>query len=75
MKLKKELDILEFMAAVQRCRHAVYFDTADGDHLNLKSALSQFVFASAIAVKLPRLDAEIICEDEDRPVLLPFLER
>ena len=74
MKLKKNVDILSFMDAVQKCRHDVYFDTAEGDHLDLKSTLSQFVFASAVAVKLPHLEAEIRCRKEDLPILRPFLE-
>lgn len=74
MKLKKYFDITAFMDAVQRCGKDVYFNTADGDHLNLKSVLSQFVFASAVAAKLPELKSEIVCREEDFPILLPFLE-
>lgn len=74
MKLKKRFDITAFMDAVQHCTKDVYFDTADGDHLNLKSVLSQFVFASAVAAKLPELEAEIVCQEEDLPALRPFLE-
>lgn len=74
MKLKKHMDIPAFMEALQRCRKDVYLDTAEGDHLNLKSALSQFVFASAMAAKLPELDAELRCREEDRDILFPFLE-
>ena len=74
MKLKRDVDLVLFMEAVQRCRHDVYLDTADGSHLDLKSALSQFVFASTVAERLEELDAEICCEDEDRSLLLPFLE-
>ena len=74
MKLKKNVDIPLFMDAVQKCRFDVYFDTAEGDHLDLKSTLSQFVFASAVAAKLPHLEAEIRCRKEDLPILRPFLE-
>ena len=74
MKLKKNLDIIAFMSAIEKCGDDVYFETAEGDHLDLKSTLSQFVFASAVAVKLPSLDAEIRCRETDLPLLLPFLE-
>lgn len=74
MKLKKNVDILSLMDAVQKCRFDVYFDTAEGDHLDLKSTLSQFVFASAVAAKLSKLEAEIRCRKEDLPILRPFLE-
>jgi len=74
LKLKRNADILSFMDAVQKCRHDVCLDTSEGDHLDLKSTLSQFVFASAVAAKLPDLEAEIRCGKEDLPALGPYLE-
>ena len=74
MKLKKDLNIQAFMEAVHTCRYDIYLNTPEGDHLNLRSALSQFVFASAVAPMLAGLDPEIVCHDKDLPILLPFLE-
>lgn len=74
MKLKKHVDVIAFMEAVQRCRENVYFATEDGSRLDLKSTLSQFVFASTVAAKLQELGGEVCCAEEDRPILLPYLE-
>lgn len=74
MKLKKNIEFSALLDALQRCREDVYLDTAEGDHLNLKSTLSQFVFASVVAARLPELEAEILCQPEDLDNLRPFLE-
>ena len=44
MKLIESVDLTEFMKAVRRCRKDVIFITAEGDQLNLKSAMSSFLF-------------------------------
>ncbi len=74
MKLKTDLNVVAFMNAVRKCSSRVCFDTAEGDHLDLRSTLSQFVFVSAAAGRLPELDAQISCSEEDLPLLLPYLE-
>ncbi len=74
MKLKKNIDFSDLLDALRYCGKDVYLDTAEGDHLNLKSTLSQFVFASVVAARLPELEAEIRCRPEDREILRPFLE-
>ena len=45
MKFKRNISYLEFMKTVQTCNADVYFNSKDGDHLNLKSALSQALFS------------------------------
>lgn len=45
--LKEDCDILQFLAVVKKCRDDVYLTTAEGDHLNLKSRLCQYIFAFA----------------------------
>ena len=72
MKIKKSADLAAFLQRAQSCRHDVYFDTAEGDHLNLKSMLSQFVFA-AVAGKLDELSYRIVADEEDRELLSPYL--
>ena len=74
MKLKHLDQYIDFIEAVQTCAADVCFCSDEGDRLNLKSTLSQFAFASAVAVKLPSLDADIRCRETDLPLLLPFLE-
>lgn len=44
MTLKADIDLLAFLKAVQQCQKDVYLETAEGDRLNLKSALSQYLF-------------------------------
>lgn len=46
MKLKRLENYLDFIEAVQSCDSDVYFNSCEGDHLNLKSVLSQFLFAA-----------------------------
>ena len=46
MKLRRLENYLDFIEAVQSCESDVYFNSCEGDHLNLKSVLSQFLFAA-----------------------------
>ncbi|MGO5314316.1 hypothetical protein ACTQ1O_07950 [Bilifractor sp. LCP21S3_A7] len=46
MKLKPLDQYIDFIEAVQTCAADVYFCSEEGDRLNLKSTLSQFLFAS-----------------------------
>lgn len=63
MKLKSNVTTPAFLQAVQHCNGDVYFVTEEGDSLNLKSALSQFIFAAVVAGKLQKPDGEIVLED------------
>ena len=75
MKIKADADLSAFMAAVQDCLADVWFDTAAGDHLNLKSALSQFVFLVAAADAAVLQEGCVHCSQaSDLPLLLPYLE-
>lgn len=74
-KLKQDIDYGRFFAAISTCKGDVYFDTVNDDHLNLKSALSQFVFASAIPQYTEQLKGFIVCMvEEDYTQLQNFLE-
>ena len=46
MKLKRLDHYLDFIEAVQSCDGDVHFLSSEGDYLNLKSMLSQFLFAA-----------------------------
>lgn len=48
MKLKENIDYSEFLKAIPQCTGEILLITEDGDRLNLKSTLSQFVFIAAI---------------------------
>lgn len=71
MKLKPSTDVSRFLQDVQKCRGEVWFTTLEGDNLNLKSALSRFVFAAAPSEQLDALNGDIRIQDRDD---LPLLE-
>ena len=74
MKIDPNANISNFIAAVQTCRGDVWFTTPEGDELNLKSALSQFVFTAVAAGALKELNGSIRLKDEaDRPLIERYL--
>lgn len=62
MRLKDDIDLAQFLNAVSTCKGEVTFNTAEGDILNLKSALSRYVFV--VAVRQPELleNGQVVCE-------------
>lgn len=75
MKLKLNADLSEFMKAVQACERDVFFVSSSGDRLNLKSALSQFLFSVIHENSTIMADAIIECMlNEDIEHLKPFLK-
>ncbi|MDF2587271.1 MAG: hypothetical protein K0S41_1112 [Anaerocolumna sp.] len=46
MHLKTDIDITQFLLQVKKCENDVFYETLEGDILNLTSALSQYVFCS-----------------------------
>ncbi len=49
MHLKVDIDIMEFLKKVEQCEDNVYYETLEGDILNLTSELSQFIFCTIAA--------------------------
>lgn len=75
MKFKKGADILKFMEDVQSCSGDIFFISQEGDRLDLKSTLSQFLFASVCSDRsfLDRGDVE--CQQQnDYRKLMTFLQ-
>lgn len=62
MKLTENIDYSEFFRAVQTCSGEVLLVTPEGDQLNLKSTLSQFVFAAAVRGNLDLAGAKLLLE-------------
>ena len=60
LHLNENTDLFSFLSAVKQCRQDVLFKTAEGDVLNLKSTLSQYLFA-AISDKASLLENSTIC--------------
>ena len=73
MKLKQGIDLSAFLKTVQQCAGEVIFETDEGDRLDLKSTLSQFVFTAAMAARLSSTTGHICCETQDLPLLENFL--
>lgn len=73
MKLKKNFDSISFFKAVRQCSGDVWFCTVEGDRLNLKSVLSQFLFSTLITNK-PLLGSGFLQFEnaEDRTILELF---
>lgn len=76
MNLKKGMAPCLFLDQVRQCRGDVLFCTTQGDVLNLKSALSQLVFAAASEDKELFYTAQVVCKNEsDEEMLEKFMEK
>lgn len=74
MRLKKNVDIMEFMRGIKTCKGDVFFESPE-DKIDLKSALSQYVFISILGNKKLMESGGIRCENpEDFRSLEPYLE-
>lgn len=65
MKIKSNVNVINFLSAVSQCHSDVYFITEEGDNLNLKSTLSQFIFTSVLANAEILENAHIECHNPD----------
>lgn len=74
MKIKAQADFVRFLKAVGECSSEILFQTEEGDCLNLKSALSQYVFAMIFSKPELLNSGRICCSDEDLRRLNDFLE-
>ena len=70
MKLTENIHIPAFLQAIQKCEADVLFITSEGDRLNLKSTLSQFVFTAVIAGTLKGLEGDIELQNQEDVVFL-----
>lgn len=73
MNLRPDINLSDFFRVVHTCRGEVLFETPEGDRLNLKSSLSQYVFTAAVAGQLRALNGQLSYDQEDEPRLTPFL--
>lgn len=75
MKLKEGIDINEFLAKAEKCAGQVFFHTADGSILNLRSLLSHYVLVSILCNKSLLEDSQVVCtQDDDYQLLKEYLE-
>ena len=74
LKLKPDVNITAFMKAVQMCCQDVLFISQEGDRLNLKSALSQFLFVMLQTKPEILGEGKIICDKADAELLHPYVQ-
>ena len=75
MKIKKDIPVTKFLDTVRKCEGKVYFKTIEGDQLNLKSLLSQYIFVSIIDNAKLMDNGVVDCSmEEDVAMLKEFLE-
>lgn len=65
MTINPAISIVDFLRTINLCKGEVYFRTKEGDHLNLKSELSQYLFLSLAASDDQTIlqEGEICCSD------------
>ncbi|MDF2589433.1 MAG: hypothetical protein K0S41_3274 [Anaerocolumna sp.] len=64
MLLKKGVVLTDFLNDVKNCYGEVLFETEQGDSLNLKSVLSQYLFSVITADNDLLIQGHIICTEE-----------
>ena len=74
MKLKKEISLTSFLQKVKDCRGEITFQTEEGDSLNLKSVLSQYLFVVLAEQSDVWEHGSIRCAEEDEDLLGEYLE-
>ena len=60
-----DVDVIEFLAVLDSCEGSVFLVTKDGDKLNLKSKLSQFIGLTRLIEGGKIARASILCENSD----------
>ena len=75
MRLKNDVNLVDFLNQVQKCKYDGYMETVEEDKLNLKSVLSQYLFVVLVEQKR-RLGSQQDhpCEEADREILADYLE-
>ena len=75
MKLKENVDMKKFLETANQCSGSVFFQTTEGDILNLKSLLSRYVLMSIMGNPGLIKTAQIICtQEEEYQKLADYLE-
>lgn len=74
MKLKSNVNMLAFLEEVKKCDGEVCFESTEGDILNLKSLLSQYLFAAlSRRTDLLSLGGITCTQPNDYEKLMPYL--
>ena len=73
MRLKEGIDLVAFVRRVKECKGDVFLETEEGDKLNLKSALSQYVFVVLTEQREILRNSIVACDSEDQEKLAEFV--
>jgi len=74
MHLKPGIDFTQFLVAINLCNSSVYFETTEGDSLNLSSVLSKYIFCSIADRPELYQEGSIRCHNpEDYKILADYL--
>lgn len=74
MRLKNSFSPIDFLNQIKKCKSDVSFQTTEGDNLNLKSLLSEYIFLSLTSSSDILQNGQVICEsDEDYKILEDFI--
>ncbi len=74
MHLKYNINIKDFFLQIRKCNDDIYYETTEGDILNLSSALSQYVFCSIAIQPENWITGTIRCTNEkDYEILGDYL--
>jgi hypothetical protein len=72
MRLHNLVELQEFMAIVNSCKGAVWLESAEGDKINLRSNLSQYVALGAL-LQHNGSELELYCSSrEDEAKFIEF---
>ncbi len=74
MKLKKEIEITDFLSAVKQTKGEVWLESTQGDKYNLKSTLSRYVAIAAL-INNHSDELELFCKPEDEGLFYTFFEK
>lgn len=75
MKLKAKINYTDFLMEARKCGGDVFFCTAEGDRLNLKSLLCEYIFIAAALQTNLLENGEVVCADPaDAAKLADYVE-
>ncbi|MCI9441585.1 MAG: polya polymerase [Ruminococcus sp.] len=75
MHIKPNINVVDFLKQVQKCRSEVLFETLEGDRIALKSTLSQYIFCTIASNPHLFQSGTIRFEnEEDQKLLSDFLD-
>lgn len=72
LKISPDTNLVSLFRAAKAARGEVWFQTTEGDRLNMKSLLSQYIILAAFDDENNTLwkNAEVVCENEEDVQLL-----